>query len=152
MRNATKALRERARLPARGLLREFQLAVIVAVTAMRMVQVAIDEIIDMGAVRHRFMAATRAMDVFSFVTRGWRGATVGVSSADFDNVLINVIAVRMMQMPIVQVIDMPIVFHCRVTAAGAVVMIVMRMNFVIAHNNILSPPTCARYRLTTSHI
>ena len=101
---------------------------------MRMVQVPIDEIIDMGAVRDRFMAATRAVDVSSFVTRGRRGAAVGLSGADFDDVFIDVIAVRMMQMPVVQVIDMPIVFHCRVTAAGAVVMIVMRMNFVIAHN------------------
>lgn len=101
---------------------------------MRMVQVPIDEIIDMGAVRDGFMAATRAVDVSSFVTRGRRGAAVGLSGAGFDDVFIDVIAVRMMQMPFVQVIDVPVMFHGRVAAAGAVVMIVMRMNFVIAHN------------------
>ena len=135
MRNATKALRKRARLPARGLLCEFQLAVIVAVTAMRMVQVATHEVVDMVAVRHPFMAATRAVDVSSFVTRDRSGAAVGLSGAEFDNVFIDVIAVWMMQMPVVQVIDVPVMFHGRVAAAGAVVMTVMRMNFVIAHNH-----------------
>lgn len=125
MRNATKALRERARLPARGLLCEFQLAVIVAVTAMRMVQVATHEVVDMVAVRHPFMAAASAVDVPGFVTRGRCGAAVGSSGADFDNVLIDLIAVRMLQMPFLQVIDMTVVFHGRVAAAGAVVMIVI---------------------------
>lgn len=128
MRNATKALRK-------GFLCEFQLAVVVAMTAVWMVQVATHEVIDVVAVRHPFMAATKAVDVSSFVTRGRRGATVGSSGADFDNVFIDMIAVRMMQMPFVQVIDVTVMFHDRVAAAGAVVMIVMRMNFVIAHNN-----------------
>jgi hypothetical protein len=150
MSNATKALRERARLPARGLLCEFQLAVIVAMTAVRMVQVAIHEVIDVVVVRHRFMAAIRAVDVSGIVTRCRRGAAVRISGADFDNVFIDVIGVRMMQMPFVQVIDMTVVFHGRVAAAGAVVMIVMRMNFVVAHNNSLSARTCARYQLATS--
>ena len=145
IRNATKALRK-------GFLYEFQFAVIVAMTAVWMVQVAIHEVIDVVAVRHRFMAATRAVNMSSVMTRGWRGATVWVSGVGFDNVLIDMIAVRTMQMPFVQVIDVTVMFHGRVAAAGAVTMIVMRMNFVIAHNNSLSPPICARYRLASSHI
>jgi hypothetical protein len=116
MRNATKVL-------WKGLLCEFQLAVIVAVTAMRMVQVANHEVVDMVAVRHPFMAAPSAADVPGFVTRCRRGAAVRKSGADFDNVFIDVIGVRMMQMPFVQVIDMTVVFHGGVAAAGAVVMI-----------------------------
>ena len=141
MRNATKALRK-------GLLCEFQLAVVVTMTAVWMVQVGIHEVIDMVVVRYRFMAAIGAVNVSGLVTRGRRSAAVGVSGADFDNVLIDVIAVRVMQMPVVQVIDMPVVFHSRVTAAGAVMMIVMRMNFVLAHNRGLSPPSCARCGFT----
>ena len=137
MRNATTTLRK-------GLLCEFQLPVVVTMTAMRMVQMAIHEVIDVVVVRHRFMAAIGGVDVSCIVTRCRRGAAIGISGADFDNVLIDVIAVRMMQMSFVQVIDMPVVFHSRVAAAGAVVMIVMRMNFVLAHNRGLSPPSCAR--------
>ena len=127
---------------------EFQIAVVVTMTAVWMVQVGIHEVIDMVVVRYRFMAAIGAVNVSGLVTRGRCSAAVGVSAADFDNVLIDVIAVRVMQMPVVQVIDMPVVFHGRVAAAGAVVMIVIRMNFVLAHNRGLSPPSCARCGFT----
>ena len=136
MRNAAKPLRK-------GLLCEFQLAVIVAVTAVRMVQVAIHEVIDMVVVRYRFMATIGAVDVSGIVTRCRRGAAVRISGADFDNVFIDVIGVRMMQMPFVQVIDVTVVFHGGVPAASAMVMIMMRMNFVVAHNRDLSRLVCA---------
>ena len=109
---------------------------------------ALHEVIDMFVVRHRFMAAIGAVNVSGLVTRCRRGAAVRISGADFDNVLIDVIAVRVMQMSVVQVIDMSVVVHSRVTAAGAVMMIVMRMNFVLAHNRWLSPPSCARCGFT----
>jgi len=42
---------------------------VVAVIAVRMVQVTIDEIVDMIAVRHGFVAAARSMDVVGRVPR-----------------------------------------------------------------------------------
>ena len=76
----------------RGLrLRQLQLAVIVAVVAVRMMQVAVHEVIDVPGV-------------------------------------------RVMQMPVVQVIDVPVVLHCDVAAAGAVLMVVIGMDFAVAHN------------------
>ncbi len=45
---------------------DLQRAVIIAVIAMRMMQMAIDQIIDVVAMRHGLMAAAGAMDV----TRG----------------------------------------------------------------------------------
>ena len=59
-------------------------AVVVAVAAVGVVQVAIDEVIDVVAVRHRFMAATRAVNVAGRVatTRVFRGAIRRVDRGD----------------------------------------------------------------------
>ncbi len=99
----------------------------------RMMQVAIDEVIDMIPVRHRFVPAARAVDLGGIVAGAGRGVPVGIRGAHFDDVLVHMIAVRMMQMPVVQIIDVPVVFDRRVAAAGAVLMVVVGMNFAVAH-------------------
>lgn len=50
-----------------GSLNHFERAVIIAVVAVRMMQVAVDEIVDVVAVRHRLVAASRSMDVIFIV-------------------------------------------------------------------------------------
>ncbi len=57
-----------------------QWPVVVAVIAVRVVQVAIDEIVDVIAVRHGFVSAARAMDVVGSMTGAAvvRRAPVGV--------------------------------------------------------------------------
>ena len=119
----------------RGLrLRQLQLAVIVAVVAVRMMQVAVHEIIDVIAVRDRFVAATGAVDMRGVVAGAGRGVAVGIRGADFDDVLIDMPRVRMMQMPVVQVIDVPVVLHRSVAAVGAVLVVVVGMNVAGAHS------------------
>ena len=123
---------------------------IVAMSGMNMVQPAINQIIDMIAVRHRFMATTRPVHMGA----GQRGrAAIGIGGGNRDHMLINMIAVDMMEMPIVQIIDMAIMMDGRVAATGAVDMGVIGVD-VAAHRADLSvnrrpdrpaavaPPSC----------
>jgi hypothetical protein len=116
-------------------LRQIEPAVIVAMIPVRMMQAAIDEVIDVIAVRDRFVTAAGAVDVDvrGIVPAARRGVAVGIGRAHGDDVLIDVIAMRMMQVPIVEVVDVPVVFHRGVAAAWAVGVVVMGMGFAVAH-------------------
>ena len=93
---------------------------IVAVVAVRMMQVAGDAIVDMVTVRDSLVAAAWPMDVI----RGVAGAavigraTLRVVARHVDHVFVDVIIVRVMQMPVVQIVDMAGVAH-RTLGAGA---------------------------------
>jgi hypothetical protein len=86
---------------------------IVAMAAVRMVQMAIDEIIDMIGVWDALVSAARSMDVMRVMlaTRMRRCAGRPVRRADFKDVFINVIAMHMVQVTVVQVIDMAVVLQ-----------------------------------------
>jgi hypothetical protein len=95
--------------------------VIVAVAAVRMVEVTVDQVVDVIAVRHRLVAARRAM----LVSRAVRAAVVGrrasgrIGRPDFENVFVHVIAVGRVQMAVVEVVDVILVADGGVAAAGA---------------------------------
>ncbi len=93
---------------------------------MRMMQVSVHEVIDVVAMRHSFVATVGAMNVVSVVLSRviWR-AGIRVLVADRDHMLIDVIAVRMMQVPIVQVVHVAVVFDRRVPTALAVLVFVV---------------------------
>jgi hypothetical protein len=81
--------------------------------AVRMVQPAVYEIVDVVAVRHCFVPAiwtvfVRAMD--------FRRALHGICGVDRDRVLIHVILMHMMEMAIMQVIHVPVVANRGVPA------------------------------------
>ena len=99
-----------------------QRAVIVAMVAMRMMQVAVDEVADVIAVRHGFMPAVRAMLVILCVsgTGMLRRAAVRVRGRNLDHVLIDVAVVHMVQVAVMQIVDMARVLDGRMTAAGTV--------------------------------
>ena len=114
---------------------QFDRAVVVAVVAVRVVQVAIDEVIDVVAMWHRFVAAAGAVDVSGFVAAavvvGRAGVRVG--GADGDAVFIDVVAMRVVQVAVVQVIDVAVVLDGGVAAARAVlVRVVGVVRFVAA--------------------
>jgi hypothetical protein len=96
--------------------------VVVAVVTVRVVQVAVDQIVDMVAMRHYLVTATRAMLVPGLVSLAavLRRAAVGVRCRYVDYVLVDVVSVRMVQVAVVQVVDMIAVAHRRVTAVRAV--------------------------------
>ncbi len=101
---------------------------VIAVVAMRMMQVAVDEIVDVIPMGHRFVTATRTMYMAGLVSAaGVIGSTdFGVRFADFDDMLFDgAVCILMVQMPVVQVVGMTIMIHGCVATLLAVLMLVI---------------------------
>jgi hypothetical protein len=90
---------------------------IVAVSGVNMMQPAIDQIINMITVRHGFVAAIRPVDM---ATGQRGGAAIGIGGGYRDHMFINMIAVNVVKMAIMQIIGVAIVLNGRVATAGAV--------------------------------
>lgn len=112
---------------------------VVAVAVARVVQVAVDEVVDVIAVGHSLMAAVWSVVVCSFVSlaRVARLAAGRVGVTDGDDVLVDVVAVWVVQVTIVQVIDVIFVPNGRVTAVGAVIVGVGLMILAVRHGSFL---------------
>lgn len=97
--------------------------------AVRMMEVAVDDIVDVIAVGHRFMSAVRAMDMVWIVMVAGviRCATVRVLVAHRDGMLLNPFVGLMMEVAVVEIIDVPVVFDGRMSAVGSVLVIVVFM-------------------------
>jgi hypothetical protein len=104
---------------------------VVAVVAVRMVQAAVDQEIDMVAVRHFLMAAI----VVLALARG-RRAGIRVGRADRQDVLAVMAVVFGVQVAIVQVIDVPVVLDTCVPTVLAVDVLVIVVD-VVAHWTVL---------------
>jgi hypothetical protein len=104
---------------------------IVAVVAVRMVQAAVDQIIEVVAVRHLLVTAALVLAGAS-----GRGAVGGVGRAHGQSVLAEMAVVRVVQMAVVQVIDVAIVLDARVPAVLAVNVLVIVVDMV-AHRSLL---------------
>lgn len=109
---------------------------IVAVVAVRMVQVALDEVVHVVAVGHGFVAAPRAVLVVGGVAVAVvvRSACIGILRADLDRMLVIVALVGVMEVAVVQIVDVTVVFDGSVPAAGAVDMLVVWMDYVFGHD------------------
>lgn len=111
---------------------------VVAVPGMRVMQVTADEIIDMVAVRHCLVPATRSMRVrIGMCAAGVsRRAGSRIPAVDGDDMFVVMAVVRRMQMTIMQIIDMVAVTDGSVTAAGGVHVAVAGVSFV---GHVVSP-------------
>jgi hypothetical protein len=89
--------------------------VVVAVVAVRVVQPAIDEVIDVVAVRHLLVAALLVL-----AGAGDGGAGGGVGGVDLDLALVVVFAVLVVQVAVVDVIDVAVVLDAGVSTVFAV--------------------------------
>jgi hypothetical protein len=100
---------------------------IIAVPVVRVVQVPIDQVVDVVAVGDGFVAAVGAVDVAGVVGTALmiRRAGIGVRRCHVQDVFVDMIAVRMMQMPIVQIIGVSVVLDRRVATSGAMRVIVV---------------------------
>ena len=98
---------------------------IVAVVAVRMMQPAVDKVIEVVAVRNHLVSA---IDVVTLAVN--RLALVGIRVAYLDTVFVVMIFVRMMQVAAVQVIDMAFVLNTRVATVLAVNVLVSVVYFV----------------------
>ncbi len=121
------------------------LAVVVAVAAVRVMQVALHQVIGMVAVRHGFMAAARAVLVGLVMAAAgvFRRALAGILLAHGQLVLFHVLALDVVQVAVVQVIDMAVMLDCGVPAAGAVLMVVVGVGGTGRHRispSLLGPP------------
>jgi len=105
---------------------QLHLAVVVAVVAVREVQVAGHQVIRVVAVRHGFVAAARSMLVAFLVAAAVVSgrATGGIGVADREAVFLHAFTPRMVQVALVQVIHMAIMLDARVSAVGSVLMLV----------------------------
>jgi ketopantoate hydroxymethyltransferase len=103
--------------------------VIVTVIAVRMVQMAADAIIDMVAMGHCLVTAARAMHMTGFVTAAAMisGTNIRVRGRHFDHMLIDMPFMRMVQMAVMQIVDMTLVAHGLMPAAGPMLMRMFRM-------------------------
>ena len=112
---------------------------VVTMSIMNVVQVAIHQIVHVVAVRYRFVPAIRSMNMPSLMTAALvpAGAICRILSRHRQNVLVNVPFMRMMQMPVMQIVDVPFVLNRGVPAPGPVN---VRMIFVYVMFHIYSFP------------
>ncbi len=108
---------------------------IVAVIAVRVVQVPGDEIVGVVAMGNSLVSTVRAVRVSLIVpATAVRGRALRwIRGIDFDAALVDVIAVNVMQVPVMQVVAVVAVANALVPTAGLMNMLVCRMRFVVAH-------------------
>jgi len=109
-------------------------------TGVRVMEVAIDQVVDMVAVRHGLVSTAGAMNVPGRVSVAGmtRRASCGVCGVDRDRALVDVIAVSRVEVAIMEIVDMAAVPYRAVPAVGTVDVIVLGVNLVRAHRRILS--------------
>lgn len=103
---------------------------IIAVGSVRMMQVPVNEVVHVIAVRDRFVAAVGAVNVVGRMAAAvvaWR-AVRWIGRGHGDAVFVNMIAVGMMQVTIVQVVRVAVVLDRGVAAAWTMLMIVVSMD------------------------
>jgi hypothetical protein len=87
--------------------------VIVAVVPVMVMQVPIDQVIDVVAVRYCLVPAIRAVNVF-FIMRGAimsRRALLRIGRTHFYSMLVHKTSVLMVQVPVMQVIRVPVMLY-----------------------------------------
>jgi hypothetical protein len=107
---------------------DLELSMVVAVAIVLVMQVAIDQVIDMVAVRNRRVSASRTVHVVGRVGRAGMSAGAGgwVMSRDLQDMLFDhPVECRVMQVSIVEVVDMSIMFDCRMPAVFSVDMVMV---------------------------
>ena len=112
-----------------GHLGQLDAPVVVAVVAVGMVQVPVHQIVEMVAMRDRLVPAAGAV---LMGTLHFRRAACRIGRIDADHVLVDVIAMHVMQMAVMQIVDVAFMAECQVTAVRAVLMGMVRMVLLIA--------------------
>jgi hypothetical protein len=119
--------------------------VIVAVPVVRVMQVAVDEVVGVIAVRDGFVATATAVCGpaigVAFAVPLWR-ASQRMSRVNREHMLIDVACVRVMHVAVVQVVGVVIMLHGHVTAIGAVLVCVVGVGRVLCgccHRRLLLP-------------
>jgi hypothetical protein len=98
-------------------------------------QVIADQVIDVVPVRHRGVATIGAVHVSFGVPAAavFGRALAGIRRRGRQSMLVVVLPARVMQVPLVQVIDVPLVLHRQVPTTGAMAMRMLPVPLVFGH-------------------
>jgi hypothetical protein len=115
---------------------ELERPVIVAMIPMRMMQVAVDQIIDMIAMRHRLVTAIRTVLVIARMAAAImiRRALVGIAGAHVDGVFVEVILMRVMKVAIMEIVHVIAVLYRGVAAARTMLVGMVVMDVMLGHS------------------
>ena len=105
---------------------------VIAMIAVLVMQTAVDQIIDMVAMRNGLMTATFSVNMAR--TGIERDAGIGDGFIYRQGVFVVMADVLVVQMAVVQVVDMAVMFDGGMTAAAAVNMGVVVMNSAVCHD------------------
>jgi len=110
--------------------------VIVAVAAVRVMQVAANQVVDVVAVRYHCVATSWSVGVRLSVGAAGvvRGAGSGISATDGETMLVNMIGMWVVEMPIVQIVDVPLVLNRGMAAIRAVLVGMSFVDVVSIHH------------------
>ena len=102
---------------------------VVAVIAVRVMQVTADPVVGVVAMWNRLVTAAGAVHMAGIVTAAAviRGAAVGILAGDLDHVLVDMTLMRMMEVPVVQIVDVAAMAHGGVAASRAMLVRVVVM-------------------------
>jgi len=103
--------------------------------AVWMVQAAVDQIVGVITMRHCCMTAPRAVAMRRVMAAAtvFRAAAVGIGGTDFDDVILDMPVVRVLQMPLVEVIHVTIMANRNMTAAGTMCVRMIGVSSVGCH-------------------
>ena len=114
---------------------------VVAVVAVRMVQVPVYQVINMIAVGNGLVPAARTVPVARFVTAAGvvRRTAVRVFIADLQHMFVNVVAVGVVKVSVVKIINMIAVANRGVAAVFAVNVVVIVVMLKVTGSHIFCP-------------
>jgi hypothetical protein len=87
--------------------------------------------------RHGMVPAVGSVDVGSIMSGRAMGTLTGIGFADFDNVLVHVVSMDMMQVSAAQIVRMTRVVYRRVPTASAMLMRMVLMLNAFSHMTLL---------------
>jgi hypothetical protein len=98
----------------------------------------VDQVVDVICVRDGFVSAARSVHVLCLVAIAVvvRGATCGIGPALTERVLVDMVAMHMMEVTVVQIVDVAVVMHRGVTATVPVLVWVFSV-LVAGHRSYL---------------
>jgi hypothetical protein len=113
-----------------------------------MMQVTVDQIVDVIAVRNGLVATSGTVHVARLMSHALvlRRAAVGIARRNLEHVLVNVIAVRVMQMPVVKVVRVIAVSNGGMAAVRAMLMRVTCMLRIRARGHEWPPCSASKSR------
>lgn len=106
------------------------LAMVIAMTRVDMMQMTVDQVVQVVAVRNRLVAASRPVDVtlivFSTLVIG--SALVLVALINTETVLVHMTFVHVVKMAVMEIIDMVAMLDCGMPASVAVLVLMVGMH------------------------